>query len=91
LGAFAAMLDDAAVFPPGDLPLGEAVTAHRGHRRSGYAGLVGSLVLPGASLGAAALLLADEADPVPLSVTLPVSRGRWPPPWPPRPGFPGPS
>lgn len=39
------VLDDAAVFPPGDLPLADAVVAHRLHRAAGYAGLVGPLVV----------------------------------------------
>jgi hypothetical protein len=54
---FAGLLDDAAVFPPGDLPLAEAVPAHYGHRRSGYAELVGPLVLPAAALAGLAPLL----------------------------------
>jgi hypothetical protein len=71
LRAFAALLDDAAVFPPGNLPLAEAVTAHCGHRRSGYAGLVGPLVLPAAALGGLAPLLKPGTAPLALSVTLP--------------------
>jgi len=71
LRAFTALLDDAAVFPPGNLPLAEAVTAHYAHRRSGYAGLVGPLVLPAAALGALAPLLEAGTAPLALSVTLP--------------------
>jgi hypothetical protein len=71
LRAFTALLDDAAVFPPGNLPLAEAVTAHYGHRRSAYAGLVGPLVLPAAALGALAPLLEAGTAPLALSVTLP--------------------
>jgi hypothetical protein len=71
LRAFTALLDDAAVFPPGNLPLAEAVTAHRGHRRSAYAELVGPLVLPAAALGGLAPLLEAGTAPLALSVTLP--------------------
>jgi hypothetical protein len=71
LRAFTALLDDAAVFPPGNLPLAEAVTAHHGHRRSGYAALVGPLVLPAATLGGLAPLLEAGTAPLALSVTLP--------------------
>ena len=71
LRAFTALLDDAAVFPPGDLPLAEAVTAYRGHRRSAYAELVGPLVLPAAALGGLAPLLEAGTAPLALSVTLP--------------------
>ncbi|MDX2971254.1 hypothetical protein [Kribbella solani] len=41
---FRHLVDDASMFPPGDLPLAEAVTAHRAHLRSAYAELVGPLV-----------------------------------------------
>jgi hypothetical protein len=71
LRAFTALLDDAAVFPPGNLPLAEAVTAHHGHRRSGYAELVGPLVLPAAALGELVPLLEAGTVPLALSVTLP--------------------
>jgi hypothetical protein len=70
LRAFAGLLDDAAVFPPGNLPLAEAVTAHRGHRRSAYAELVGPLVLPAAALDGLAPLLEAGAAPLAVSVTL---------------------
>jgi hypothetical protein len=49
-GAFRHLIDDAAVFPPGDMPLGEAVAAHRAHRRAWYADLVGPLLLPASRL-----------------------------------------
>ncbi|GAA1153305.1 hypothetical protein F4556_001396 [Kitasatospora gansuensis] len=38
---FRGLFDDASVFPPGDLPLGEAVPAHTGHRLAWYAESVG--------------------------------------------------
>ncbi len=40
------LFDDAAVFPPGDLPLAEAVPAHRAHRAARYAAAVGPLLAP---------------------------------------------
>ncbi len=40
-----ALVDDAAVFPPGNAPLDEAVSAHLRHRASSYADLVGPLVV----------------------------------------------
>lgn len=49
----AGLVDDAAVFPPGDAPLAEAVPAHHGHRRAWYAALVGVLLVPWSSLDAA--------------------------------------
>lgn len=43
---FVGLLDDAAVFPPGSAPLPEAIAAHREHRASWYAEMVGPLLLP---------------------------------------------
>jgi hypothetical protein len=39
------LVDDAAIFPPGDAPLEEALTAHHRHRGSAYANLVGPFVV----------------------------------------------
>jgi hypothetical protein len=39
------LLDDAATFPPGDVPLHEAVAAHGVHREAWYGDLLGSFVL----------------------------------------------
>jgi hypothetical protein len=47
---FPLLLDDAAIFPPGNLPLDEAVAAHHAHRQAPYAGLVGPLVVSTAAL-----------------------------------------
>ncbi|WP_350278170.1 hypothetical protein [Kribbella sp. HUAS MG21] len=38
------LVDDASTFPPGNLPLTEAVAAHRAHRAAPYADLVGPFV-----------------------------------------------
>lgn len=53
------LVDDAAVFPPGSLPLPDAVAAHRRHRTSWYADLVGPLLVPASALPALADLLGD--------------------------------
>ncbi|MFJ8041780.1 hypothetical protein ACIRBX_14910 [Kitasatospora sp. NPDC096147] len=42
---FLGLFDDASVFPPGDLPLGEAVPAHHGHRSAWYAPAVGPFLV----------------------------------------------
>jgi len=47
---FAGLLDDAAVFPPANAALPEAVDAHRRHRAASYGDLVGPLVVPAAAL-----------------------------------------
>jgi len=42
---FRDLIDDAAIFPPGNSPLGEAVVAHREHRTAPYAEAVGAFVV----------------------------------------------
>lgn len=41
----ARLVDDAAIFPPGNAPLDRAVTEHLGHRAADYADLVGPFVV----------------------------------------------
>jgi hypothetical protein len=43
---FAGLIDDAAVFPPGNAPLDIALARHRAHRTAVYAGVVGPLLVP---------------------------------------------
>ena len=43
--AWSGLVDDAAVFPPGDVPLPDAVAAYRARRAEWYADLVGPLVV----------------------------------------------
>jgi hypothetical protein len=47
---FVGLVDDAAMFPPGNAPAAEAVAAHLEHRRAWYAALVGPLVVPDTAL-----------------------------------------
>jgi len=42
---FAGLLDDAAVFPPGNAPVPSAVREHRRHHQSWYAELIAPFVL----------------------------------------------
>jgi hypothetical protein len=44
------LVDDAAVFPPGNAPVPEALAAHARHRTRWYADLVGPLMLPASAL-----------------------------------------
>ncbi|WP_026929460.1 hypothetical protein [Glycomyces tenuis] len=44
------LIDDAAVFPPGNAALEDAVPAHRGHRQSWYAPMTGPLLVPAGRL-----------------------------------------
>ncbi|MFF5494138.1 hypothetical protein [Streptomyces aquilus] len=55
----AGLFDDAAVFPPGSLPVEEAVPAHVAHRRGAHAGLVGAFVLAAQDIGRLGELTAD--------------------------------
>ncbi|HEU0240518.1 MAG TPA: hypothetical protein VFR11_14750 [Micromonosporaceae bacterium] len=55
------LIDDAAVFPPGNAPLPHAVAAHRSHRNAWYADMIGPLLVPASSLRELpALLDTDE-------------------------------
>ncbi|WP_460062889.1 hypothetical protein [Streptomyces sp. YKOK-I1] len=68
------LCEDAAVFPPGQLPLSDAVTAHFGHKKTRYAGLVGPLVVPAHALEELRGLLPDGPSTghrLPLAVTVP--------------------
>ncbi|SCL40123.1 hypothetical protein GA0074692_5609 [Micromonospora pallida] len=53
----AGLVDDAAVFPPGSASLPDALAAHRRHRASWYADLVGPLLVPASALPELARLL----------------------------------
>ena len=69
----AGLFDDAAVFPPGSLPVEEAVRAHLEHTRGAHAGLVGAFVLAAADVDR----LAEPTAGLPggsfdLSVTVPL-------------------
>ncbi|MEU6858962.1 hypothetical protein AB0B28_08845 [Glycomyces sp. NPDC046736] len=45
------LIDDAALFPPGNAPLEAAVPAHRGYRQSWFAPMIGPLLVPQSRLG----------------------------------------
>ncbi|MGL5852769.1 MAG: hypothetical protein ACRCZD_18480 [Phycicoccus sp.] len=57
------LVDDAAVFPPGNATVPDAVAQHAGHRASSYAAAVGPLLLPASGV--------VELDAV-------LGAGRWP-------------
>ncbi|WP_133914286.1 hypothetical protein [Streptomyces sp. NBC_00582] len=69
----AGLFDDAAVFPPGSLPIEEAVPAHVEHTRGAHAGLVGAFVLAARDVDRLAELTADLPEgSFALSVTVPL-------------------
>jgi hypothetical protein len=65
------LVDDAAVFPPGNAPLEEAVRDHARHRASPYADLVGPLVVADTHLAA----LREQPHDPPLRVAVVVTGG----------------
>lgn len=69
------IVDDAAIFPPGNAPLFDAVQAHRGHRTSAYADLVGPFVVGDQRLPELAERLAERTADEPLQVSVVVSGG----------------
>ncbi|HEY1116786.1 MAG TPA: hypothetical protein VGE43_03715 [Acidimicrobiales bacterium] len=66
------LCDDAAIFPPGSLPLDRAVPAHLAHRAAAYSDLVGPLVVGMKGLPALAATTAGLPDAsLDVAVTLP--------------------
>ncbi|GAA2398307.1 hypothetical protein GCM10010191_01280 [Actinomadura vinacea] len=77
--AFAAGLcDDAAVFPPGSMPLAEAVPAHLRHKASRHAALVGSFVVAAPMLKELGTRLDGDGPVLDLVVTVPAGPGALP-------------
>ncbi len=71
----AAIVDDAAIFPPGNAPLPAAVAAHRRHAGEWYAEMLGPFVVGDQRLPELVdLVRADDRGPV-LSVTVVVAGG----------------
>lgn len=68
--AFRGLVDDAAIFPPGNAPLTEAVPAHRAHRKAPYAGLVGPFVIGEGRLPDLLDEVSDDVEPLPVSVVV---------------------
>ena len=57
---FAELIDDAAVFPPGDAPLTEAVPAHLTYDAGVHSGLLGRFLCPVSQLEGLKLLLEED-------------------------------
>ncbi len=64
---FRGLVDDAAMFPPGNASAEEAVSEHRRHRESWYASLIGPLVVPDTALAQIGRA-AGPAEPIAVSV-----------------------
>jgi hypothetical protein len=67
---FRHLVDDAAMFPPGELPLVDAVAAHREHRQAPYAELVGPFVCTDENLMKVAAEAARTPEPLAVSVVI---------------------
>ena len=61
------LVDDAALFPPGDAPMAEAVPAHLRHDAGPYYGLLGRFLCPVSKLGELHLAVPGDAS-LPLGV-----------------------
>jgi hypothetical protein len=72
---FSALFDDAALFPPGNAPMGRAVPEHRAHERSFHAELVGPFVCPDTRLPELIAELKTEEPARGLAVSVVVSGG----------------
>jgi len=70
-----ALVDDAAIFPPRNAPLPEAVTAHRRHRAAEYADLLGAFVVSDAHLGELLEQVSTSSAAAALPVTVVVQGG----------------
>jgi hypothetical protein len=67
VGVWAGLLDDAALFPPGDAAMRAAVPAHRGHRAGPHSPMVGAFLVPAARLAELAGVV-DESSSAGLDV-----------------------
>ena len=63
------LVDDAAIFPPGNAPLDRALREHREHRNSDYADLIGGFVISELRLPELIDLVGDD-DPVPVNLVI---------------------
>ena len=69
-GPYLRLVDDAAIFPPGSMPLADAVPAHAAHLTSEHAELVGPFIITDEDLAATAQLADTEASRGPLAVSV---------------------
>lgn len=60
LSLFAGLVDDAALFPPGNAPMDVALRAHAQHRAASYVEMVGSFLCPVSRIDELAAALPDD-------------------------------
>ena len=73
--AFVAIVDDAAIFPPGDHPLDEAVAAWRTRHDEPWSALVGSFVVADHRLAELSALVDPSGPDLPVSVVVGTGAG----------------
>jgi hypothetical protein len=73
--AYRSLVDDAAVFPPGNAPLDTALADHRAHRRSAYSDLLGPFVVTDVALPDLIRSVRAEGPVEPLRVAVVVTGG----------------
>ncbi|WP_338748218.1 hypothetical protein [Janibacter alittae] len=66
---FISLINDAALFPPAGLPMGQALRAHADHRRARYADVVGPFLVSAPAVGDLTAAVADGA-PAPSAIGL---------------------
>ena len=69
------LVDDAAIFPPGNVPLDRAVAEHHAHRTSEYAAMVGGFVVSDVKIPDLLEVLGERDDDEPLTVNVVVTGG----------------
>ena len=67
---YSGLVDDAAVFPPGNAPLDAAVRDHLAHREAAYAGLLGPFVISDGRLPELIDVLSDLDRALPVTVVV---------------------
>jgi hypothetical protein len=72
---FLALVDDAALFPPGNAPMDDAVPAHHEHREAWYASLVGPFLCPASRLDELIGHLGEESAPFGVTVVVDTGTG----------------
>jgi hypothetical protein len=67
---FTGLIDDAAMFPPGNAGAADAVAAHKSYRGSWFAPLIGPLVVSDTKLGEVDRAVRGTGEPDPLAVSM---------------------
>lgn len=75
MNLFERLVDDAAMFPPGNLSAADAVAEHRRHRAAWYASMIGPLVVPDDRLPEVGRLAGTFGEPLQVSVVTSAGAG----------------